>query len=133
MKAKTPRQKAILKLDTIFSKYVRLKYAENGYVACCSCGKVFHWKAIHAGHWIIRKYLNTRWDEFNVHPQCCSCNTFGEGNSAGYAQFMLKTYGTEIMDDLYEKSRDNTQWKAEDIEKLIPIYKAKLKSVESNG
>ena len=131
--AKSKKTRLRDRLDKIFSNYIRLKYAQNGYVACCSCGKVFHWKKIHAGHWIIRKYLNTRWDEFNVHPQCCGCNTYGEGNSAGYAKFMLETYGEEIMDRLIEKRNDHRTWRESDYQKLIDIYKDKLKSVEKNG
>ena len=39
---------------------------------------------------------------------------------------MTKTYGTEIMDDLYEKSRDVSTWRAGDYQRLIDEYKQKL-------
>ena len=129
--AKSDKTKAKDALDKIFSMFIRLRDAdEYGYCECCSCGKRVYWREIHAGHWIIRKYLSTRWDELNVHAQCCGCNTFGEGNSAGYAKFMLKKYGSEVMDDLLEKKQDHVVWRVDDYKELIEVYKAKVKALK---
>jgi hypothetical protein len=120
------------KLDKIFSIFIRLRVSnEHGMVQCCSCGKYLSWREAHAGHWILRRYLNVRWDENNVNAQCCRCNTFEDGNAAGYASFMLRKHGEEGMNDLLEKKRDNRVWKPMDLLPLIELYteKAKLQAL----
>ena len=38
------------KLDKIFSEYIRKRDAdENGYVKCCTCPTVEHWKEMDCG------------------------------------------------------------------------------------
>lgn len=96
------------KLDTIFSLYIRKRYATpDGMVRCVTCGKYDHWKETDAGHYISRQYLSTRYDERNVHVQCKSCNRFHEGMKDEYTLFLLKTYGVGILEEL---NRD--KWKA---------------------
>lgn len=96
------------KLDTLFSLYIRKRYATpDGMVRCVTCGKYDHWKETDAGHYISRSYLSTRFDERNVHVQCKSCNRFHEGRKDEYTLFLLKTYGVGILEEL---NRD--KWKA---------------------
>jgi len=42
-------------LDSIFSRYIRLSYADNnGMVKCVTSGDMYHWKNIQNGHFITR-------------------------------------------------------------------------------
>ena len=67
-------------LDKWFSLYIRLKDAtDEGMVQCFTSGRVYHYKSIHAGHFMSRKSLSTRWDETNVQPQSAADNLFGQG------------------------------------------------------
>ena len=63
------------KADVIFSLYVRLFHADsNGYCTCITCGKKLLWKGfgqLHAGHYIGRMHINTRYDERNVFLNVC--------------------------------------------------------------
>jgi hypothetical protein len=78
------------KLDRIFSEYVRLKAAdENGYCKCVTCGKVYHWKEIHCGHFISRAVKATRFNETNCNPQCVNCNTYNQGKWLEYEQALI--------------------------------------------
>ena len=55
--------------DTIFSKFIRLKYADKaGKVVCYTCGKVRHWSLLQNGHYVKRAHLYLRWDERNCRP-----------------------------------------------------------------
>ena len=84
------------KLDKVFSEYIRRRDAdENGYVKCCTCPAVKHWKEIDAGHFISRKHMNTRWRETNCHPQCQNCNRSKRGSLVEYLMFMKEKYGYE--------------------------------------
>ena len=69
-------------LDTWFSLYIRLKYSnEYGMVQCYTSGRVYHYKQIHAGHFMSRRHLSTRWCEQNVKPQSAADNLFGQGRT----------------------------------------------------
>lgn len=54
-----------------FSKYIRTKNASyNGMVQCVTCGAIYHWKKMQAGHFTDGRHNNTLFDVRNVHPQC---------------------------------------------------------------
>ncbi len=123
-KPKTKRQ--LIKIaDTLFSRYIRLKYAYgNGMCICVTCGKPYHWKKIHAGHYIVRVWMRTRYDNCNVHPQCCYCNTWLNGNTEMYHDFILDTYGQDVLDELKVISRVSPNSADRDeLEKLIEKLK----------
>ena len=66
-KPKTKRQ--LIKIaDTWFSQFVRLENAtDTGYCTCITCGKVKRWNdGMHAGHFIVRVWMRTRYDPLNV-------------------------------------------------------------------
>jgi hypothetical protein len=118
------------KLDRIFSKYIRLRDAdENGYCRCISCNKVFHWKDGDAGHYINRKHMSVRWDEINVHAQCRACNRFDEGNSVGYTQGLIKKYGGGVLDILLYKKFQTSKLTDFEAEVLINDYTSKVKEL----
>lgn len=78
-------------LDAIFSKYIRLKYAdESGMVACYTCSTVKHWKEMQNGHWIPRNNLATRFEERNCRPQCVGCNMFNRGRPDEFAVRLIR-------------------------------------------
>ena len=111
MKQKKPKRASlpalINKADTVTSLFIRQKYADsNGYVKCVSCSSVLHWKDAHCAHFIGRAAKATRWLEENLHPACCSCNTFRkEYHMRGYTLFMVDFYGREFVDELRAKER----------------------------
>ncbi|KKK99328.1 hypothetical protein LCGC14_2633860 [marine sediment metagenome] len=123
-KQKTIRQ--LVKIaDRWFSQYIRLKYAfGNGMCICVTCGKPYHWKKIHAGHYIVRVWMRTRYDGCNVHPQCCYCNTWLNGNTEMYHDYIIDTYGQEEIDALKRISRISPNSADRDeLEKLIETLK----------
>ena len=127
MKTKTLKTK----LDRVFSEYIRHSGADsNGNVKCCSCNKAFHWKEVDAGHFVSRRCLITRYEETNVHPQCRYCNRFCEGNTSGYALFMIKKYGKKWVEELNRRKSLVYKMIPDDYEELIEIYKQKIKELE---
>ena len=70
-KPKKPTRTSIVKkLDTVFSIYIRRRYAVNDIAKCVTCGKQDHWKSLQCGHFMSRKHLSTRWNEDNCQVQC---------------------------------------------------------------
>lgn len=118
------------KLDVVFSQYIRNKETKAGFAKCCSCGNFKPYEELDAGHFINRKWRSTRWHEDNVHAQCIACNRFDEGNSAGYAVYMLDRYGRDRVDYLLSLSRTTAKFTDFDGEMMIKLYKQKLKELK---
>jgi hypothetical protein len=78
------------KLDAIFSKYIRLKYAKDGYVQCYTCSVCKPVSEMQNGHWIPRNNVATRFSEENCRPQCVGCNMFNKGRPDVFAVNLLK-------------------------------------------
>ena len=112
---------------------VRVKAAdENGYVSCVVCGVRRHYKdRMDGGHFISRARAATRLVEENVHPECKGCNMPGSGHEAGYARYMVETYGVELVDWLHNESRKVVKWNRLELEERIEELKAQIKDAES--
>tara|TARA_R100001460_G_scaffold94390_1_gene136470 strand:- start:391 stop:789 length:399 start_codon:yes stop_codon:yes gene_type:complete len=120
---KLSRSKLVKKLDTVFSKYIRISSADkNGYCTCVTCGVVKHWKEIQAGHFMSRKHYSTRWDERNVASQCVSCNMFKQGEQYKFSLFL----GKDQAEVLYLKSKETVKFTNNELEEMIKDYEAKL-------
>lgn len=115
-----------------FSLYIRLRDANwKGEVACCSCGKVKHYKQMDAGHFIPKTAGNSIYfEEKNVHPQCDSCNRQNHGNLSSYALYLIKRYGPEIITELNWKRYQKCDITHLDYLRLIEEYKKKVKALD---
>ena len=126
MPKKLSRSKLVKKLDTVFSKYIRISNADkNGYCTCVTCGVVKHWKEIQAGHFMSRKHYSTRWDERNVASQCVSCNMFKQGEQYKYSLFL----GKDQAEVLYLKSKETVKFTNYELEEMIKDYSDRLNSI----
>ena len=118
MPKKLTRSKLIKKLDTIFSRWVRLSNSVNEICTCVTCGKESHWKDIQAGHFISRKHYSTRWDERNVLPQCVGCNVFKYGEQYKYSLYL----GNKLSKKLLIESRIIIKFTNAELEDMIEKY-----------
>jgi hypothetical protein len=125
------------KADRIFSKFVRLSHSDSeGRVKCYTCGIAKHWKSLHAGHYINRRVLATRYDLVNVKPQCTSCNTFNEGDKPRFAIRLEEEYGNGILQELHKQSFKlyPTLPEQRDLfNHIIEYYKDKVKELENTS
>jgi len=110
-KKKRPRAPSlpslITKADTLASRYIRQKYADqDGMVHCVSCETVLHWKDMHNAHYMPRSAKNTRWMEENLHPACPSCNVYRkEHHMREYTLYMIGLYGMDGLEEIKADSR----------------------------
>jgi len=126
-KKKTPSvSKLKKKLDTIFSRFVRIR--DKG--QCYTCPTKKEIKFMDAGHYILRQHNMTRFDERNVHCQCKYCNMYNAGSMNSYAIHLIKDYGIEILDELEILERQVKQWKPAELQEKIIYYKEKVKEME---
>lgn len=129
------RKKLVDQLDKVFSQFIRLRDAnKQGVCKCCTCGKLMVWKhpkgTTHAGHFVNRKHMATRWDEKNVHAQCVKCNSFDEGRQRQHGIFIDKKYGEGTADYLEGKGRSYCKWQEFELKEKIEYYKKEVKRLK---
>ena len=111
-------------LDKWFSLYIRLRDAnEYGMVQCFTSGRVYHYKNIHAGHFMSRKHLSTRWCDTNVQPQSAADNLFGQGEQYKFAINLEAKYGEGTAEELEGLARTTIKISRIDYEEKISYYK----------
>lgn len=119
------------KLDNVFSKYIRQKYADNdGYVLCYTCGIKKSYAEIQNGHFVSRSHLATRYLEENCRPQCVGCNIFAGGRVAVFAT-NLEREKKGIVQELYRKAQEITKYYP--YEEKIKEYEEKLQKLSDNN
>ncbi len=116
------------------SEFTRRRDSDwRGYLTCISCGKVFQWKEVHAGHYHSRRHDFTTellLDERNVNGQCRRCNTFGDMyTGVKYLRGLEAKYGANIESELQNLKDTPKKWKYSEVEELIEVYKNKLKDL----
>lgn len=128
----------IITLDRWFKKYIKLcnivctSAQGTHFCKCITCGRLEPWNKIHAGHYQNAGFLATRWDERNVNPQCYQCNSMREGNAGAYTLALVDKYGTSIISELANKSKQPFKACNATIAQLTDYYKnaAKEKAKE---
>ena len=130
-KAKNNRQKLIDKLDTIFSKFIRLRDADdNGICRCITSGEFAHFKECDAGHFMSRNNMATRWDEQNVNAQPRADNRFKAGRQYEHGLAIDKKFGKGTSEKLLIKSKSPCKFQDFELEEMIEKYKQKVKDLE---
>lgn len=119
---KASRKTLVAKLDAIFSKYIRRRYAKDDIAICVTCGKTDHYKSLQAGHFISRKQYATRWDEDNVQVQCVACNVYRYGEQYKFGLYL----GAEKSQELLQKSRQTVKFLDYELQEMIELYKHKV-------
>tara|TARA_B110000285_G_scaffold6073_1_gene6383 strand:- start:62 stop:454 length:393 start_codon:yes stop_codon:yes gene_type:complete len=121
-KKKQSRTKLVKKLDTVFSKYIRQRDADNEMSTCFTCGKQDHWKRLQNGHFQSRRFYSTRWDEVNCQVQCAGCNVFKYGEQFIFGQNLDSKFGEGTAQELHIKARKITKISSPELEELIKLY-----------
>ena len=96
------------KLDTLFSKYIRLRAGGK----CDFCGRVFHdkikengdvypaWKSLQVSHFHGRRKRSLRYDPDNAIGACADCHFFLGENPYVHTEFFRKRLGSERFEQL---------------------------------
>jgi len=129
-----PKTAAKLKkeLDTVFSLYIRNKYADDmGNVECYTCNKMFTVKTIQNGHFVTRQYLATRWHENNCRPQCFGCNGFGGGKPLDFEERLKKELGNDYVEEMKASRHQSLKLDRNWYTEQIALYKEKLLTLTS--
>ena len=129
---KPTRTKLIREADRLASLYVRQKDAnDDGLVECYTCPNTNHWKKLQNGHWIVRQYKYTRWDEDNMRVQCYACNFLFNGRPHIFRENLVNELGEERVKALETRAKPLFKEKDEWIENQIKVYSTKLEELKN--
>ena len=123
------RKSLVIKLDTVFSQYIRRRYAINDIAECYTCGVKKEYKKQQAGHFASRRHYSTRWDEFNVQVQCYSCNICSQGMQFEFGKKLCLQYGNNFAEELMIKSKQIVKFANVDLQDMINYYSEKLNTL----
>jgi 5-methylcytosine-specific restriction endonuclease McrA len=130
---KNDRQKLVLKLDTIFSEFIRLRDSDHqGICKCITCGEYKHWREMDCGHFLSREHMGTRWEEENCHAQCQSCNRFKSGKQFEHGLAVDKKHSPGTASKLLIKAKGVCNWEDNEIETMYKYYKNEVKELKSD-
>ena len=129
MEKKPKRSVLIKKLDTIFSQYIRRRYAINDISECYTCNAKNIYKKQQAGHFASRRHYSTRWNEFNVQVQCYSCNICNQGLQFEFGKRLCLQYGDNFAEDLMIESKKIVKFTESNLIEMIEYYNSKLESL----
>lgn len=124
-KVTSRRKQAVIELDTIFSVFIRMRDSEKGIITCVSCPKRYKWQQADNCHFIDRRHIGTRWDEYNCNAGCQDCNRYNkEKHIKNYQVWLESTYGEGIVEEL--KNRSKRYISTFEIEEMIIYYRGKV-------
>lgn len=120
---KISRKGLIAKVDSLFSRFIRQKHADEfGMVVCVTCGTRMKWQEAQAGHWIKRGHAAVRWDERNVYPQCSGDNLYKDGLQDVMAGHILNTHGPDTLQELLRLKATTRRWTMAELRELAERY-----------
>lgn len=134
MSKKQTVSKAKKKLWTLYAKYMKLKYSNDGLTCnCFTCGANLKIGTSNCqlGHWLPKGgYSYHYFTEDNTRPQCYHCNINLSGNSAVFERNLKAEIGEDRVDEIFNtrhlSEKRNIIW----YEELIEHYKQKIKDYE---
>lgn len=131
-KRKSPSLSTLVdRLDTVFSKYIRLRDAmPSGMFRCISCGKIKPLDQADCGHFHSRVHMSTRFDEDNCNAECRYCNRFSADHIIGYRENLIKKIGGQRFTLLELKAHQSRKWSHFELEQLIKYYRARVEMLQ---
>ena len=116
----------LYKADKAFSDYIRQRDAVNGYVKCCTCPVVDHWKNMDCGHFEKRGNMIVRFNEKNAAVQCPYCNRIEDGDYEKMKLYLINRWGLDAVDEIIRMSKQECKLMQFEIDEIEQRYKSKL-------
>ena len=112
----------------VFNKYINLR--DSG-LPCISCGKQIVGR-VNASHYFnANNHWNVRFNEFNVHSSCITCNQYLSGNLIEYRKRLINKIGIEQLTLLELEANKIRKFTIEELKEIINKYKLKIKQYDN--
>lgn len=122
-KGSSERSQLIGYADKAFSLHIRTRGGDGSSNTCYTCSIRLPYDELQCGHFIARRYLNTRWHELNCWPQCNDCNVVKQGNLEVYERLLRHNYGDAAVDELQRLALSGGKITLLDIKDVVERYK----------
>lgn len=133
VKTKKPvenKKKHIDELDKVFQYYIRLRDAmDGGYCKCISCSKIVPFEKIQAGHFRSRRFMATRWNEYNVNGECFACNCLDGDHLLDYRKNLIRKIGEKKVEWIEAYCHETQKWSDFELVLMIKEYSKKCLSL----
>lgn len=131
---KTLKKKLKEEAWSLFSKYIRLKYADkNGNCTCVTCGVVKPWKEMQAGHAVGGRGGHVLFNERIVRVQDYGCNCMQKGKYPEFIDYLVNVEKSMTIEEYFEIVRESHKphkLKEEDYIAVIEKYSPLVKELE---
>ena len=115
--------KLTAKAQKVFNAYIRKRDSEDGYFTCISCGQTKTTDLMDAGHYVpVKGSSALRFDEYNVHGECKSCNGFDQFHLIGYRRNLIDKVGERKVMELEYQHRLIKKWTRTELNEIIEKY-----------
>jgi len=99
---------------------------------CCTCGRVYPYEKLQAGHFIASRNNGILFEPRAVHAQCVGCNMYGGGQVAKYEKFMLDRYGSDVIEYLYVLARQRKKFSVNELKAMSKKFNEWAYYIEEN-
>ena len=121
-----------------FSIFIRLRDClkttgtfESG--RCYTCGKLYDFKSLQAGHFVAGRGNSVLFDEQGVKAQCYYCNMHKGGEPLLFRRNLVKEYGEQLVELLENKRYQAQKYSMIDYQILRNFYVDKANSLRKTG
>ncbi|RKX92021.1 MAG: recombinase [Spirochaetes bacterium] len=126
---KSERQRAKQRAWEAFSRYIRTRdcIATTGspeYGRCITCGQVYPFGKLDAGHFIPGRSDAVLFEEHNCHAQGIRCNRFAQGAFVEYEMALRELYGEEEVERLKQLKFKTVKYSLQDFIAIKKKYTA---------
>lgn len=130
-KTKT-RSQLVKELDTIFSRYIRLRDADNYWMcSCITCWDKKPRKEMQNCHFRSRSCYKYRWSESNCWAWCCKCNVMLHWNYIQYTLVMIDKFWKQRVENIMN-DKELIKISTVAIKDCIELYKLKVIELEKS-
>ena len=118
----TPLNNLRKRVNSEFSKLIKLMYGSKGYAHCFTCGKLVGMSGLfgaHCGHYFTKStYWGLAYDQRNAGIQCYNCNVNKQGDIPAMRRKLVEIWGEDKIKELEE---DAHQFQLKKSRKLVGL------------
>lgn len=124
IKVKKPIPELLQLATIVFNRWIKKRDRKDALGAVCiSCGEYKLNAYIQAGHYMPSTYSALRFNEFNVHSECITCNCSDENHLVGYRKNLINKIGLDMVLWLEEQPlAANHKWDRDDLLYITTKY-----------
>ena len=118
----------------MFSLFIRLRdclktTGNKNLGKCITCGKIYQFKDLQAGHLVQGRGNAVLFDELGVNAQCERCNIYNDGEALIYRAKLIELHGEGIVRTLESKRFKTKRYSIPELDCLYHYYKQEYKKL----